>query len=206
MSIRQEQLDYDPFAAPIPGQSFTQEPGLRPYERPALTANPEQLADALEQAITDEEAKPKILDLLDVGVSAETVAEALMSKCFAEGACTPDVAELAKPYIFMAVVEMGLENNIEDIQLFNDPEEDDEVTMNPMQKLNVMKQANPDKYMQRLNATTEEPLDDDMTEDDMYRMAAGVPAEEGSFLDMEMDAVDTDVPESNEPVEEQGEV
>ena len=191
MSIRQEQLDYDPFAAPIPGQSFTQEPGLRPYERPALTANPEQLADALEQAITDEEAKPKILDLLDVGVSAETVAEALMSKCFAEGACTPDVAELAKPYIFMAVVEMGLENNIEDIQLFNDPEEDDEVTMNPMQKLNV---------------TTEEPLDDDMTEDDMYRMAAGVPAEEGSFLDMEMDAVDTDVPESNEPVEEQGEV
>ena len=60
-----------------------------------------------------------------------------MMKCFTEGVCTPDVAEIVKPFIFMSVLEIGAEQDIDDIVMFNDKEDSSELT--PEIKLQMMK-------------------------------------------------------------------
>ena len=186
MAIRQQPLEYDPFSAPIPGQSLTETPGLRPYEKPAMSSDPQQVIDALIDSIEEPETEQRIVDMLEVGVSAETITEALLNKCFTEGLCTPDVAELVKPHIFMKVVEIGVDNNMDDMELFNEAEENDETSMSPEQKLSLMRQTNPSKFNSIWQGDMQDdPIEDTMSEDEVFALGSGAPTDEGSFLDMQ---------------------
>ena len=196
MAIVQELPKSDPLARAMPGQSFTETPGLRPYEKPAMSSNPEEIIDTLEESLKQEDTQQKIVDMLEVNVSAETISDALMMKCFTEGMCTPDVAELVKPAIFMIVVQIGTDNNVEDIMLFNSNEE--EVGMDESQKLALMRQTSPEKFQALLRETQspdieeidEEELDNILENDFLNEMSMeDEPMEdmgiEGSFLDMD---------------------
>ena len=144
MTIRQQSQSFDPFAKAIPGQSFTDTPGLRPYERPPLETDPKRLYDVLDRQINEESTSQKIADCLEIGISAETISEALMQKCFTEGICNPDLGEIVKPFIFMSILEIGADNNIRDMALFNDNEE--EKPMSEEQKLLLMRKLDSERF------------------------------------------------------------
>lgn len=159
MAIRQETQAFDPFAKAIPGQSFTDEPGLRPYERPPLETDPEKLYKTLDEQLNEESTATKIADILDVGVSAETLSETLMMKCFAEGVCSPDVAEIVKPFIFMSVVEIGTEHSVTKMVLFNENME--ESSMDPESKLELMKKLDSERFDDTMQTIEDMSRDED---------------------------------------------
>ena len=80
--------------AAIPGQSFTDQPGNNPYEKPAAIVNPEQALAGLVSNLKEPTVSSDIVGLLDAGLSAETIASAMVMKAFTEGFFTPDVAEI----------------------------------------------------------------------------------------------------------------
>ena len=193
MAIKPTTQNFDPFARAIPGQSFTDVPGLRPYERPALESGPEKVYDVLEKELSEESTAKKIGDILDVGVSAETISDTLMMKCFTEGVCTPDVAEIVKPFIFMSVLEIGAEQDIDDIVMFNDKEDSSELT--PEIKLQMMKKLNSERFndkmesveratkeQEEMNMMLEEGLN--LDEDDEEMSSMPMEQSEESFMDM----------------------
>tara|TARA_R110002050_G_scaffold108493_3_gene219156 strand:- start:2421 stop:3092 length:672 start_codon:yes stop_codon:yes gene_type:complete len=195
MAIRQETQAFDPFAKAIPGQSFTDEPGLRPYERPPLETDPEKLYKTLDEQLNEESTATKIADILDVGVSAETLSETLMMKCFAEGVCSPDVAEIVKPFIFMSVVEIGTEHSVTKMALFNENME--ESSMDPESKLELMKKLDSERFddtMQTIeNMSRDEDemvglLQEDLDMQDDENIGEDMPMQNledtGSFLNM----------------------
>jgi len=211
MAIRQETQAFDPFAKAIPGQSFTDEPGLRPYERPPLETDPEKLYKTLDEQLNEESTATKIADILDVGVSAETLSETLMMKCFAEGVCSPDVAEIVKPFIFMSVVEIGTEHSVEKMVLFNENEEEENLT--PEAKLNLMEKLDSERFndtmktFDDMDKNEEEAIglyneelemqDDESVEEDMPMQDS---EDTGSFLNI---SLDNEMPvESSEETEE----
>ena len=195
MAIRQETQAFDPFAKAIPGQSFTDEPGLRPYERPPLETDPEKLYKTLDEQLNEESTANKIADILDVGVSAETLSETLMMKCFAEGVCSPDVAEIVKPFIFMSVVEIAIEHSVTKMALFNENME--ESSMDPESKLELMKKLDSERFddtMQTIeNMSRDEDemvglLQEDLDMQDDENIGEDMPMQNledtGSFLNM----------------------
>ena len=202
MAIKQEAQQFDPFARAIPGQSFTDEPGLRPYERPPLETDPEKLYKVLDEQLTEESTAEKLSDILDIGVSVETLCEVVAQKCFTEGVCSPDVAEIIKPFIFMTIAEIGSEYSVRDMVMFNENEE--EGRMSDEQKLLLMRKLDSERFNdtlersetmdfneQELTNLEDEQLSPDIDEYEMETYAD--PEEEegmagaGSFLDMDMD-------------------
>ena len=86
MSNSQEFLEVDLLnTQPIPGESFTQEPGLRPYEKPAQITRPDQALSYLIKATGNSSTKEKVLDVIDAGMSVETVVSGLLLNSFSEG-------------------------------------------------------------------------------------------------------------------------
>lgn len=201
MAIQQTTQTLDPFAKAIPGQSFTDTPGLRPYERPPLETDPEKLYKILDEQLNEESTAVKIADILDVGISAETLSETLMMKCFAEGVCSPDVAEIIKPFIFMSVVEIGTDNSVDKLVLFNENEEED--TMSPEAKLNLMEKLDSERFndivdsFKDMDEESEEMAgvlegelsmqDEEYEEGEEEEMPMQEQESEGSFLNMSTD-------------------
>ena len=56
-----KQPEYDPFDAPIPGQSLTDTPGNYPWEHPPKTVDPEQALDKFWNRLTDPEVAEEIV-------------------------------------------------------------------------------------------------------------------------------------------------
>jgi|6_EtaG_2_1085325.scaffolds.fasta_scaffold13179_2 hypothetical protein len=150
----------DPFARAIPGQSLTEQPGLRPYEKPPTITTPGQLLRTIEPVLKREEVAENIADLLEVGISCESIADGFCKKYFTEGAATPDVVELAKPGLFIIVAQIGKDHDVEDMKLFNkDPDSSGEGKLATIDKLRMMSKIHPKKYQKiedRLNKKDEE--------------------------------------------------
>lgn len=88
------------------------------------------------------------MNLADVGVSIETLADGMMQKCFVEGICSPDVAELVKPIVFMIIAQIADDHHVEDITLFNEQPENEGLTEE--QKLGLKQQIAPHKFEKKL--------------------------------------------------------
>ena len=69
MAIQTSDFDFDPFAKAIPGQSFTDTPGKRPFETVPQTSSPQQALDAVKQSLEDPIAMKTTIKLLDAGSS-----------------------------------------------------------------------------------------------------------------------------------------
>tara|TARA_R110002012_G_scaffold299578_1_gene498758 strand:+ start:58 stop:699 length:642 start_codon:yes stop_codon:yes gene_type:complete len=194
---QQPQEIMDPFARAIPGQSFTDDPGSRPYEKPPMTSSPEQALTILEQSLKDEEFSGEIADILDVGVSCEAISEALVQKCFTEGMFSPDVAELIKPGVFMIVAQIGSDSNIDDIVLFNQNPESkrlsEESKVGLMAKLapsklrKIEEEANIENSEMYLYDEDYDPQQENMDEDMMLDSDED---DEVGFMDMEEPVID----------------
>lgn len=96
--------------APIPGMSLTTEPGNRPWENPPMLVTVE---DALEfyvnKLITDSENHDAILEMLELQIPVENVANMLHKTGVMDGLHTIDVGILVAPAIeemIMAIADL----------------------------------------------------------------------------------------------------
>lgn len=96
--------------APIPGMSLTSEPGNRPWENPPMLVTVE---DALEfyinKIIADSNSHDAVLEMLELRLPVENIANLLNKMSVMEGYHTIDVGILVLPAIeemIMAVADM----------------------------------------------------------------------------------------------------
>tara|TARA_R100000995_G_C3439310_1_gene102477 strand:- start:32 stop:658 length:627 start_codon:yes stop_codon:yes gene_type:complete len=190
--MQEPQEEFDPFARAIPGQSLTNTPKSNPYERPPMTANPEEVLDVLEESLLNLSTREEIGDLLEVGISCESISECLVQKCFTEGMCSADVSELVKPGVFMMVAQIGNDEGIEDIILFNGREKDTKLSSE--EKLELMEKLSPEKFSRLEQNQKQEEIDierfmvdEDDEDEDEFEIDENFEEENtaGSFLDMD---------------------
>ena len=143
MSITATEFNVDPFSKAIPGQSLTDELGGRPYEKPPSVTSPREAMTNIVESLEKEPSRTEVIKLLDAGLSAETVASALVLKMFSEGVFTPDVAELIKPALIGYLTKEAADGGVEDINVVNElPQEG----MDAMDHSMLMEKVNPQKH------------------------------------------------------------
>jgi len=105
--------EQNPFDAPIPGQSLTDEPGSRNWEKPPKFARPQEALDYIWGRMTEEPQTVKLLALLENGLPAQGVAETILFAGFSEGLWTPDVMLLIGKPVLAMVAALGKRAGIE---------------------------------------------------------------------------------------------
>ena len=146
----------------IPGESLTQEPGLRPYEKPPKITRPDEALAFVLRSTGEDNVKEKILDIIDAGMSVETICSGLLLNCFSEGIFTPDVAELIKVPLIQYITEKAHDAGISDINISNAPVE---FSKDSTDKFEMMKLLNPQKFNNLLVGVEEE--EEEEEQDDM---------------------------------------
>ena len=111
------QPEFDPFSAPIPGQSLTDEPGNYPWEHPPKNTDPETIVNDLFIRMTQPEALQEILVMLDAGVPVEAIVRVMVFTGFAEGEFNPDVGFIIIEPLMEAVATIGLRAGVKNLKL-----------------------------------------------------------------------------------------
>ena len=93
--------EVDPFNAPIPGQSLTDEPGNYPWEHPPKHDDPEKLLDVLWNRLTQKEA----------------IVRVLVFTGFAEGEYNPDVGFMIVEPLMEMVTAIGIKAGIKNLKI-----------------------------------------------------------------------------------------
>jgi hypothetical protein len=121
MATDANRYNIDPHLRAIPGQSLTDPPGRAPYEKPALTSSVKDALEGILEGMHDPIRQEGLVQVLSVGMSAETVASSIVMRAFSDGMFTPDVAELIKPALIVSLVGIAYDNDITDVRVLNNP-------------------------------------------------------------------------------------
>ena len=111
------QPEFDPFSAPIPGQSLTDEPGNYPWEHAPKNTDPETIVNDLFMRMTQPEALQEILVMLDAGIPVEAIVRVMVFTGFAEGEFNPDVGFIIIEPLMEAVATIGLRARVKNLKL-----------------------------------------------------------------------------------------
>ena len=95
------------FDTSIPGQSWTKEPGLYPWDKPPRLTSPDEVMDYFVDKFEDETAGVQLVALLKQGISVATIVDSMLLTGFAEGLFTPDVAILTAEDLSMLIMYLG---------------------------------------------------------------------------------------------------
>lgn len=143
-SIRRAQQGIpNPFRREIPGQSLTREPGEYPFEQPARIDNPVEAVDTLLQKLNEPSNLNSLLNLVDAGISIESIVRAITFSAFTDGMITVDTAELSNPILILEVLAIAKKAGISDSRILNSYPED---AVSMEDSLALMKQFKPKKY------------------------------------------------------------
>tara|TARA_R100000455_G_C6265657_1_gene120901 strand:- start:176 stop:763 length:588 start_codon:yes stop_codon:yes gene_type:complete len=151
----QDPNEQDPIKAlsAVPGYGMTQPKGKWAWENPPQIVDPEQAVNAVITEFTKDGNKQNLLKLLFAGVSVEEIVNITLFNAFTEGKFTPDVAELIKPAVSIALIHMAGEEDIP-FRVFADPMKSDEIEDEEL--FRIMQDRNPEMYTQmreNLNAS-----------------------------------------------------
>ena len=154
MAQKTELLEVDLFnMKPIPGSSLTEEPGKRPYERPPQITEPDKaLRYCLDGMLADPAVRDELFNVLDMGISVETVASAFVLQAFSEGVFDPNISELIKVPLMQFITQEASREGIEDLNVVNS---DMPKSTSIADKADVMSVFSPDKF-KRLSEEDEE--------------------------------------------------
>ena len=133
----------------IPGQSLTDTPKQRPWEKPAKFSQPEKIFGAIAKNCKAPSARKDIARLLDVGLTAETIASGMVMNAFTEGHCTPDVAEIIKEPLVRVITRIGLDEGVNEINVVN---ELPEPAMSYEDSFELMEKVNPEKFQREMDS------------------------------------------------------
>ena len=143
-SIQRDQQGLpNPFSREIPGQSLTTPAGQYPFERPARIDNPAEATNVLLEKLTQPNNLISLLNLLDAGVSIESIVRTITFTGFVDGMITVDVAELINPILIIEILALARKAGIGDARLLNSY---DRAAVNTEKTLEIMKQLKPKKY------------------------------------------------------------
>lgn len=107
------------FDAPVPGQSLTGEPKGWAWERPPRFVNIDEAAMFIWDKLHEQEQLERIIVLLDIGVSVDSLTKTIVFGGFVEGAYTPDVASLLFPIVQRMIFSIGKKAEVKNIKLSN---------------------------------------------------------------------------------------
>ena len=101
------------FDGPIPGQSLTENPGNRPYERPPEITNVEEAIQMHLTRLSEPEKMEGILDAIEMGIDIRSLNTAYLRSAVANGIHTVDISQLVAPitheYMKKIADEAGLD-------------------------------------------------------------------------------------------------
>lgn len=108
-------MKYNPFDAPVPGQSLTDEPGNYPWEHPPKHTNINEAAESIFRKITEEDAAMNMLAMLKSGVPVEAIVRILIFAGFTEGKWNPDLGILLAPIVMSMIVGIAKRAKLKEI-------------------------------------------------------------------------------------------
>ena len=109
------EAEYNPFDAPISGQSLTDEPGNYPWEHPPKTTDPIEAIEKFRDRLTDPEVAQEMITMMEAGVPIEALARILTFTGFAEGEFTPDVGFLTIEPLMKMLAAIGMRAGVKNL-------------------------------------------------------------------------------------------
>tara|TARA_R110000824_G_scaffold85162_8_gene211935 strand:- start:6185 stop:6790 length:606 start_codon:yes stop_codon:yes gene_type:complete len=107
--------ELDMFNAPTPGQSLTDEPGSRPWEKPPKFSKPQDALQAIQTKFRSGKTQQKLVEVMDAGMPLQVLTKSITMGGFREGLWTPDVAELLNPPVFMLLGNLARKYKIKPV-------------------------------------------------------------------------------------------
>jgi len=107
--------DLDMFNAPTPGQSLTDEPGSRPWEKPPQFSKPQDAFRSIQTKFRKRKTQEELVKVMDAGMPLQVLTKSITMGGFREGLWTPDVAELLNPPVFMLLANLARKYKIKPI-------------------------------------------------------------------------------------------
>jgi hypothetical protein len=109
--------EYNPFDAPIPGQSLTDEPGNYPWEHAPKNTDLEETLEMLWSRISTPEALEELIRMFDAGVPVEAVARIITFTGFSEGEFSPDLGLMMIEPLMEMLTAIGMRAGIQDLKI-----------------------------------------------------------------------------------------
>lgn len=108
---------YNPFDAPIPGQSLTDEPGNYPWEHPPKNTDPNEVLEGLFDKLTDPETSEQMILMLESGVPVEALARVITFTGFAEGEYNTDIGLLIIEPLMKMITAIGMRAGVKNLRI-----------------------------------------------------------------------------------------
>jgi|TARA_R100001510_G_scaffold51604_1_gene51556 hypothetical protein len=115
--MQYKEPEYNPFDAPVPGQSLTDEPGNYPWEHPPKYTDYMEASTFLWNRIHSDKNTKNILALINSGVPIETLVKTTLFGGFMNGLWNPDLAILLVPTVAQMYVAVAKAAGLENITL-----------------------------------------------------------------------------------------
>jgi len=135
----------DPFAAPLPGHSLTEDNTKWAWGKPPKIVDPEE---ALKQAIGSVKSGKQQLELIKLllaGISVEVIVEGYLFQGFQEGRFTPDVGLLIKAPLAFYIASIAEDANVP-YRFFENKDALNKGTMSDETLISMMKRNNPTMF------------------------------------------------------------
>lgn len=113
----------NPFDAPIPGQSLTNEPKKYLWERPPETSNPDEAMVHHMERLSQPEVAQGLVDALEGGMPVSLVADMLTTGGVANGIHSIDISLIIKPALEEYITTLAERGNLKYKRSF--PKRDD---------------------------------------------------------------------------------
>ena len=173
----------DQLDAPIPGQSFTDEPGKWAWERPARFSNVGECFDyVVNQIEGSQQGQEAFTKLMLSGIPLEQIVNTITFGGFTEGYWTVDVAELLKLPVLAYLIDMAMKDDLP-VKVFSDASVKRytaEGGMDSQTLLQLMRENNPKAFDNVMEGI--ESLESDLRQEQLD-FSQG--EEEVSFMEME---------------------
>lgn len=99
--------------APIPGQSLTAPLGGRPWQKPPQYSTPEEALAFYVERITEDKQTDQIMDLLEIGVPADTLVDTMTLGGVMQGLHSADVSMIIGPALIETISGMATKAGID---------------------------------------------------------------------------------------------
>ena len=107
----------NPFDAPIPGQSLTDEPGNYPWEHPPQFTDVDEVLDRLYNTLTKPTVARQLISMLDAGVPVEAIVRVITFGGFMEGKFSPDLAFIITEPVMKMIASIGIQGGVKKFRI-----------------------------------------------------------------------------------------
>ena len=121
-----KEAQYNPFDAPVPGESLTNTPGAAAWEHPPAHAKVEDAIEFIEDRIMERENGIRVLTLMDIGMPIEALVKVITFSGFLEGKWTVDVAKMLGPLVAMLLTKIARDAKLNNVRINIDDPNDKE--------------------------------------------------------------------------------